>query len=66
MHPPSEVVVIGGTGFIGSHLVRELRRREVAVRTVTRRPPVRPHQPGLTYIQGDLSHPDSLDRKSVV
>ena len=60
MHPLSEVVVIGGTGFIGSHLVRELRRRELAVRIVTRRPPAPTYQPGITYIQGDLAHPDSL------
>jgi nucleoside-diphosphate-sugar epimerase len=64
MHPPSEVVVIGGTGFIGSHLVRELRRREVPVRIVTRRPPATAHQPGITYIQGDLAHPESL-RQSI-
>jgi nucleoside-diphosphate-sugar epimerase len=60
MHPRSEVVVIGGTGFIGRHLVRELRRREVAVRIVTRRPSATTHQPGVTYIEGDISRPDSL------
>src|ERR1019366_2303019 len=60
MHPLSEVVVIGGTGFIGRHLVRELRRRDVAVRIVTRRPSVTTRQPGITYIQGDISRPDSL------
>ncbi|MGB2869750.1 MAG: NAD-dependent epimerase/dehydratase family protein [Bacteroidota bacterium] len=61
--PASIVLVTGGTGFIGSHTVEELLRRNFNVRCA-----VRPGRKGLGWLQGlpvetveaDLSNPSSL------
>jgi uncharacterized protein YbjT (DUF2867 family) len=58
---PVSVVVIGGTGPLGSEIVRELARRDVAVRAVSRRiDAARPE--GVDLVTADLADPDSLDR----
>ncbi len=66
--PPARqptILVIGGTGFIGRHLVRALTRRGLGVRVITR---------GMTsaqfalaglpaeLVQGDIADPDFMDR----
>lgn len=57
-------VVIGGTGFIGRHIVRELLDRGHTVTTVSRsEPEVRIAEPGtVSHILGDRSEPDTLER----
>jgi uncharacterized protein YbjT (DUF2867 family) len=55
------VVVIGGTGPLGSEVVRELAARAVAVRAVSRRLDA-PRPDGVELVTADLGDPDSLDR----
>ena len=53
------ILVIGGTGKVGSALVEELARRDVEVRALSRSggPAGRP---GVQGIRGDMSRPDTL------
>jgi uncharacterized protein YbjT (DUF2867 family) len=55
------VVVIGGTGPLGSAVVRELVERDVAVRAVSRRIDA-PRPDGVELVTADLADADSLDR----
>jgi UDP-glucose 4-epimerase len=48
------VLVTGASGFIGSYLVKELRRQDYTVRTLSR-------QKNTDAIYGDLTQPDSLE-----
>ena len=51
-----KVLVIGGCGFIGSHVVDELLGAGRQLRVLDRRPEVfRPPLSGVDYVQGDLS-----------
>lgn len=52
------LAVTGGTGFVGSHLVRLAVAAGHEVRALTRRP--QPVQPGVTWVAGDLTHPADL------
>jgi uncharacterized protein YbjT (DUF2867 family) len=55
------VVVIGGTGPLGSEVVRELAARDVPVRAVSRRIDA-PRPDGVELVTADLADADSLDR----
>ncbi|MPY49959.1 NAD-dependent epimerase/dehydratase family protein [Streptomyces acidicola] len=60
------VLVVGGTGFIGSAVLRELSRRRGPVgtaplpRALCRRPPRTPEAAGAQYMAGDLTDPTAL------
>jgi len=56
------ILVCGGSGFVGSHLVRQLCQDGFAVRCLVRNP-VRAEslfQPGVQLVQGDITQPASL------
>ncbi len=58
---PKKVLVIGGCGFIGSHIVDGLLATGTAVRVLDRRPEAfREQLPGVEYIFGDFSDPFQL------
>jgi nucleoside-diphosphate-sugar epimerase len=61
---PDEVLVLGGTGLVGSHVVAELRRREYPVLAVSRRP-MPPEIPGVRWWQGDLGREEDVARLPV-
>ena len=52
------LAVTGGTGFVGSHLLRAARETGHAVRALTRG--WRPPEEGIDWIDGALDRPDSL------
>ncbi len=52
------LAVTGGTGFVGSHLLRIARGRGHHVRALTRR--VQPPEDGVTWVEGALDRPESL------
>ena len=54
------VLVTGGTGFIGRHLVSALVARDRRVRVLDRRPPVCA-TPGVEYVSGSVLDPGLVD-----
>jgi len=56
------VLVTGGTGFIGTHLVDELVRQDADLRVLCRRPGSLERRPRVAMVQGDLTDPASLAR----
>lgn len=53
--PVLKTLVIGGCGFIGSHVVDSLLAAGMTVRVLDRRPELfRPPLPGVDYVTGDL------------
>jgi UDP-glucose 4-epimerase len=58
-----KVLVLGGSGFIGSHVVDAMRARGHSIRIFDVRPdPFRGPVEGVDYFFGDLSDPASLNR----
>jgi uncharacterized protein YbjT (DUF2867 family) len=58
------VLVVGGTGFVGSHVVHALRTEELPVRVLARRPErqERFQAWGCEVVQGDMTDAESLRR----
>jgi uncharacterized protein YbjT (DUF2867 family) len=57
-----KILVTGGTGFVGAHVVHALRARELPVRALVRRPERarRLAAWGVELLQGDVTDPASL------
>jgi uncharacterized protein YbjT (DUF2867 family) len=56
-----ELLVVGGTGTVGSHVVRALLAKGCAVRVLTRSPERAAAVPaGAEAVLGDLQHPEGL------
>lgn len=61
LRPHSHVLVTGGTGFVGSHLVERLCAQSVQVRVLARKTSNRSRLPrGVEVIEGDLRDQDAL------
>jgi uncharacterized protein YbjT (DUF2867 family) len=56
---PSPILVTGGTGTLGSHVVRHLGERDRQVRVLSRKE--RPAGDGVEYVVGDLASGSGVD-----
>jgi len=56
-----KILVIGGTGHVGSEVVKELKKRNADVRLLVRKPDVE-SPPGIETVIGDLLDPVSIDK----
>jgi len=54
------ILVTGGTGSIGSELLRLLSKAGVATRALARNPQKGQRLPGITWVAGDLAKPETL------
>jgi UDP-glucose 4-epimerase len=52
------VLVVGGGGFIGGHLIRRLVESGASVSATSRPDAPRPRSPGVVWVDSDLSSPD--------
>ncbi len=63
---PTSVCILGGTGFVGRHLVNRLARDGVRCRVLTRRPHRHRHigvAPGAELVEANVHDPDVLIRE---
>jgi uncharacterized protein YbjT (DUF2867 family) len=56
-----KILVIGGTGHVGSEVVKELKKRDADVRVLVRKPDVK-SLPGVETVVGDLLDPVSIEK----
>jgi uncharacterized protein YbjT (DUF2867 family) len=56
-----KILVIGGTGHVGSEVVKELKKRGADVRVLGRKPGLE-SQPGVETVIGDLLNPVSIEK----
>ena len=56
-----KILVIGGTGHVGSEVVKELKKRDADVRVLVRKPGVK-SLPGVEVVVGDLLDPVSIEK----
>ncbi len=58
------ILITGGTGFVGSHLIRRLRKNDVPVRAVVRDPDRAAwlRDIGVDVVKGDVSDKTSLEK----
>jgi uncharacterized protein YbjT (DUF2867 family) len=58
----NRILVTGGTGNVGRHIVSQLAAAGTPFRVMTRRPNAAATSPQFDVVQGDLTAPDTLDR----
>jgi uncharacterized protein YbjT (DUF2867 family) len=56
-----KILVIGGTGHVGSEVVKELKKRDADVRVLVRKPDVK-SESGVETVVGDLLNPVSIEK----
>jgi uncharacterized protein YbjT (DUF2867 family) len=60
--PSDRILVIGGTGNVGRHVVDELHGAGVPVRVMSRNPEGAGLPAGVELVRGDVTSPETLDR----
>jgi uncharacterized protein YbjT (DUF2867 family) len=56
-----KILVIGGTGHVGTEVVKELKKRNADVRILVRKPDIK-SLPGVETVVGDLLDPVSIEK----
>ena len=54
------ILVTGGTGLIGSELLRLLSQAGIPARALVRNPDKAQKRPGITLVVGDLARPETI------
>ena len=57
----NRILVIGGTGNVGRHVVQQLEAEGAPFRVMSRSPEAASLGPGVDVVRGDVTDPDSLD-----
>jgi len=57
----NRILVIGGTGNVGRHVVDQLAQRGAPFRAMTRNPDAADFPPQVEVVRGDLTVPETLD-----
>src|SRR5438132_4849397 len=58
----NRILVIGGTGNVGRHVVSQLAATGARFRAMTRNPDAAGFPPQVEVVRGDLTVPETLDR----
>jgi nucleoside-diphosphate-sugar epimerase len=61
MSQSDDVVILGGGGFIGSHLTAQLKGRVRSLRVVGRSLPADAGRSGVEYVRADVTNADALE-----
>jgi len=61
------ILVTGGTGFVGSHLIKRMRQEGIPVRAIVRDPDKARalNNLGVDVVKGDVSDTDSLEKATI-
>ena len=61
------ILVTGGTGFVGSHLIKRMRQEGIPVRAIVRDPDKARalNDLGVDVVKGDVSDTDSLEKATI-
>ena len=54
------ILVTGGTGLVGSVILRLLSQADIPAKALIRNPQKAPNLPGITWVYGDMAKPESL------
>src|SRR5215471_16204256 len=58
----NRVLLIGGTGTVGSQVAAQLSARGIPIRVLARNPEAVSFPPQVELVRGDLTQPETLDR----
>jgi len=56
------VLIMGGSGFIGSHLIRKFSEVGTGATVLDVQPPASPLPDGITFVRGDVFDPKTLEK----
>src|SRR6516164_6395806 len=54
------ILVTGGTGLVGSVILRLLSQADIPAKALIRNPQKAPNLPGITWVYGDMAKPETL------
>ena len=66
MDEMKRLLIIGGTGFLGYHIIKEAKKRNFKITSISlRNPKLKRFHRGITYIKADISNFEILRKKII-